>query len=418
MSRYLGYCLALSIAVVSIGGATIVGCAGGQAPADKFDFAGTAKDFSMPVPDLTGADLTGADLAGADLSGGCPGKDLMNDAANCGRCGRSCGAALCTMGRCPAETLYSNQPFPVGLAGDATQLYWSCVNGGSNGFIFRGPIGGGTRVEVANTVVNAGGLTVGGGKIIWAEQGSGDNMGAVRTMPTSGMTGTPTPTNLGTSEASPTSVITNGTNVYWTNSGTSAGSNGVIRQSPIGGGGATNLGTSTNLLTAGVLFLQGTTVFFTQEGLPANSFNDGKVSKIVSFAGAATDIATAQKHPFGITADASFVYWAEFENGTVYKAPVGGGAGMPIATGQMKPEHVAVDSTGVYWTNRGTADGSGGYTGGQIMYLPLAGGTPVALAINQNDPIKLILDATYVYWVNAGTTAASHQNGEVVRVVK
>src|SRR5262245_23399284 len=74
--------------------------------------------------------------------GPCANADLMSDGLNCGRCGRSCGGAACSMGRCPVTTLYLSQR-PYGIAVQGKNVFWTSVGSGLDGSVHKGTTTGG-----------------------------------------------------------------------------------------------------------------------------------------------------------------------------------------------------------------------------------------------------------------------------------
>jgi hypothetical protein len=385
-------------------GAAVHGCATppGSDNGDR-DFARN-DDFSIPGGfDFAGLDLTGFsfDMAG---SGTCAGKDLMNDSANCGRCGRSCGADVCTMGRCPTVTMFSNENGPVGLAKDATSLYWS-AGADASGYINKGLIGGGAPGSIDSGLANIQGIAASGNKVVWAVGGSTDNTGKLRGIIPGVMGGNPV--DIVTGEKYPRGVYTDGTTVYWTAMGTGAGSyqDGALRKASVAMGSTASAVGNGVLKYAGIVFGQGANLFFTEQGSIGVGSTDGKVWKIAANAAstvAPSMLAMNQHSPFGIAADATNIWWLADDG--VFKQAQSGGTAMNVDATAASRDHIVVDTTGVYWTVEGTSNGSGGFNAdGKIMYAPLAGGTPVALAINQRGPIKIISDATTIYWTNYGS---------------
>ena len=245
----------------------------------------------------------------------------------------------------------------------------------------------------------------------------------------------------------PTSMVVDGSNVYWVNQ-----NDGSVAKVPIAGGTATTLAAGSG--NAWQIAIDATNVYWSDSG-------SLKVSKVPLGGGSTTVLASGEINPVGIAVDGSNVYWTNYFGGTVRKAPIGGGSPTTLVSGQSNPTGMVVDATSVYWVNSpqngvgsalmkaplggGSAtllspaecgpsnggivlDGTSVYwvnnSGGTVKKLPLAGGTVTTLATGQDGPYRIALDATNVYWTNqtggtvmkapiaggAATTIASGQN--------
>ena len=137
----------------------------------------------------------------------------------------------------------------------------------------------------------------------------------------------------------------------------------------------------------------------------------GTVNQVPSSGGTMTQLASSPS-PYGITYDASFVYFTSqgtpasgYTDGAVLKVPIGGGDGgapIALATGRPKPQAIAVDGLDVYWLEPGAT------TSGALLSCPLAGcpsNTPKVIYGMLALPYGLALDATNVYL----TTSAGGQ---------
>lgn len=125
-------------------------------------------------------------------------------------------------------------------------------------------------------------------------------------------------------------------------------------------------------------------------------------------------VATGQKYPRGLTANATHVYWSNFghtgmplsgSSSRIMRAALGAvsstsiGAPEIFADGQMDARHLAIDATNsyLYWINGGSGPGK---NDAGVMRMPLTGGTPTRL-IAATYPVDLALDSTYVYWLDS-----------------
>ena len=132
-------------------------------------------------------------------------------------------------------------------------------------------------------------------------------------------------------------------------------------------------------------------------------------------------VATGQKYPRGLTANATHVYWSNFghtgmplsgSSSRIMRAALGAvsstsiGAPEIFADGQMDARHLAIDATNsyLYWINGGSGPGK---NDAGVMRMPLTGGTPTRL-IAATYPVDLALDSTYYFRIDSvnefGTT--------------
>lgn len=102
---------------------------GGGTPVD----GGGSRD-SDPVPVVEASTVPGTD-AGADATADAqveagPCLDLIEDPKNCGRCGHDCLGGKCSDARCQPSTIITGEAAAtLGVAVDATTLYWSRFDG-------------------------------------------------------------------------------------------------------------------------------------------------------------------------------------------------------------------------------------------------------------------------------------------------
>jgi hypothetical protein len=147
--------------------------------------------------------------------------------------------------------------------------------------------------------------------------------------------------------AAPRRVATDGTQVYWTNSG-----DGTAMSCPVSGCGTPNLlGTASNFV--GPIKVAGNSVYWAGG------------SGIVTCAGAGcnqnpTPIATNQSLPVDLAVDSANLYWANeampgVVPGAVMQCALGGCNGAPLQLGSGSgPVAVASDGRNVYWCSTDT----------------------------------------------------------------
>lgn len=146
-------------------------------------------------------------------------------------------------------------------------------------------------------------------------------------------------------------------------------------------------------------------VFFTQSSFGVEC--DGMVRFVPRAGGQITDVAEEICHLIGLAADATAVYWSEFDSATQtgrimkMKAPY---TGTPIVLDAVaiQPNLIAIDDAWVYYAAAGT---------GVIARVAKNGHQRQLLADGQQLPLSVAVDRTHVYW-------STVLDGEVKRVAK
>ena len=242
----------------------------------------------------------------------------------------------------------SAQPTVVGIAVDATSVYWT--NLVSSGTVMKAPLGGGS------------------------------------------------PVTLAFGQDYPYDVAVDGTSVYWTNTGSASG-DGSVMKTPLGGGTQTTL--ASGLVGPRGIAVDSTSVYWSDMiGSYADVMKAPIEGNIVGST-PTTIYVSNQSNIFCIAVDATSIYWGSTGPSTVMKAPLGGGEPTTLAalstTGQSNFFGIAVDATSVYWISEFSRT-AGGSSGGAVMRIPLGGGTPITLASGQYEVDCIAIDALDVYW--------------------
>lgn len=117
-------------------------------------------------------------------------------------------------------------------------------------------------------------------------------------------------------------------------------------------------------------------------------------------------VAKNQNFPIGLAANASAIFWAErgdspwdgspdSGSGRIWTAGLDGSNPHPIATGQHDPEGIAADASAVYWTNFNSQNGT-------IMRYDLASGAVSTVATDQGYTGGILDVNGSVYWFGQG----------------
>jgi hypothetical protein len=314
----------------------------------------------------------------SDCNGTCT-NVLGSDANNCGSCGHSCFGGICAAGVCKPGTL---APSPglgcgvVGLTTDGSTIYWtelcnttgevfSCSGTGCNNspsMLYQGlpagqilalggslywesekhgypstvqacpPSGCGSPTALGQLVT--GGIAIGGSDLLWWDSntsiytcalGSCANPGGVPYITATSGTG------------GPQTIAANGSNVFWTDTGT-----GAIRGCAVSSGAC---GSAFNVAPSSgpsLIIADASNVYFSDNN---NIWQCPASSGCTSPIGLAAGLQSANS----LASDGTYVYWTT--GNSVVRAQIGAAnSATPIGGTQSAPSTVGVTSSGVYWS--------------------------------------------------------------------
>jgi hypothetical protein len=277
---------------------------------------------------------------------------------------------------------------PIGLAVDATHVYWTDEFSDS---VREVPLGGGAVGTLATAQLNLGGLVVDSTNAYWAI--GNELMGTIMKVP---LQGAGTPVAVATEQDSPEFlVLGSGGNVLWTTYSSSAGTGiGTVGEVGVDGGAVSTIASGQNAPEG--LAVDATHVYWANGGT-SSSTNGSIVMRALS-GGTPTTLVSGLVSPTAIAVDATSVYWtSRVASGAVLKMSLGGGVITSLATGQASPSAIAVDATSVYWTTYGTIVNNT-ITDGTVVKVGLNGGALTTLVAGQDGPQTIAVDGTSVYF--------------------
>ncbi|HEY8086318.1 MAG TPA: hypothetical protein VIF09_00685, partial [Polyangiaceae bacterium] len=332
----------------------------------------------------------------------------------------------CTAAACPPVVMAGDLHYPVGLAVDATHLYWiEAGNGVSDPYA---PL---VRILKSAPCLHATDACRG----VLDSMAGGDPFTSLSLA-------------VGPGQACYTQTYNTpaGHSVYCVAFGAGAGTRGIYQ----GAGAATQVVVTTDTIawtdfgqgaanTDGALFAVPADAGFTPDahavlsGQPGPSAlatdgadlvwaeygptaDAGSVRRVPLDGGGSTLLAAAQASPASVATYAGFVYWASLGDGTVRRVKDDGtGPVETVSAGEIAPAAVYADATGVYWIDAGTGPD---YLDGALRRADLAGGNATTMMSGLVNLQAMAVDDVDVYVCNAGTVGGQYHDGTIWQIAK
>ena len=375
------------------------------------------------VPDASTGDAPVADAseAGTASDGGGAGDGGVDSASETGDGGRPCTATACS-----PVVMANDLHYPVGLAVDATHLYWiEAGNGVSDPdaplvrilksapcLKSTDPCRGVLDPMAGGDVFQSLSLAVGPDQVCYTQTYNSPAQHSVYCVGF-GSGGGKRAVYQGNGAAA--QIVTTADTIAWADFGQAASSSqGAVFAVPADAG----FTADAQALASGrpgpsALAVDGPAFFWAEYGTSAEA---GAVQRASLDGGAPTLVAGGQTSPDGVAAYAGYAYWVSTGDGAVRRAKEDGtGAVETLSSGENVPVALAVDASGVYWINAGTGPD---YLDGALRRVDLAGGTATTMMAGIANVQALAIDDTDVYFCNAGTTGKQFLDGTIWQMPK
>jgi hypothetical protein len=269
---------------------------------------------------------------------------------------RGCPKTGCTDSGTP---LAQNQPFPGGVACQGTQLAWANAGQGPN--FSDGTVQSCSTArcmgQASGPAPGAAAVAVDGQELYFVQL---LNPGTLSKCTIGDCTN---PQVLMTGVVYPDALALDTQNVFVASYGT-GGSDGMVLRCSRTGCGDAGFPIATGQVAVSGIAIDGSNVYWTSQGTTAG-MNDGAVFSCPKSGCPATPqpLTTSRPSPYSIAVDDSQVYWTErgtrptLKDGAIVRCPTQGCGNGPevLAADQIDPHGLALDGTALYWGSNGPA---------------------------------------------------------------
>jgi hypothetical protein len=349
-----------------------------------------------------------AALVSCNLLIGLSTEPTLTDAGADGGCAHDCLGGACTAGACQPTTIATNQGGPIMVAEFGPSIFWTDFQGNTVGTASKAD--GGAAIFAGSTDSPLG-LAANDAGVFVA------NAGLSGTVLRCDYTGCASQSVIFDAGFTNTDLVVNGGFVYWLQ----ADGDEIDRLAQSGTGNVQTVATTdtnNNSHYLDRIATDGTSVYWSE------TFNDKILSRAIG-SNNSTTIYTfpTNSGPSAIHYDNGVLYFATFgaanAQGTVsYGSLDGSGGAQPLAAAQRNPYAIATDDTYVYWTTEGDFDTNNNPAGnGGLFRCAKAGcsGNPDQLVTGLVDARGIAVDDVAIYFA---TFETGNGDGKIWRLAK
>ena len=331
----------------------------------------------------------------ADPTDGCE-AHLTDDAASCGSCARDCGQARCIDGLCEHNVLAAGLDRPIGIAADASHVYWASF--AETGAVFRVSKTGGPSQPLMTAVARPYEVVVGDDDVFVTEYGTPPTFaGNVFRVPKAGgAVETLVPNTVAASE-----LAADAQTLFWVSSHPAIDGASIHAVPRIGGQDVVLLSAEAHILD---IVVHGGALYWLTAASPP-TYSDGAIHRSdLDGTNRSTLAADLGRPALEIAVDDDFVYFGDRNDRTLSRVPVAGGARELIGVVPSTLQTIELAGAFVYVTT--------GATGG-VHRVDLVDGGTINVSLGGTWPFDLVADDTFIYWSERGAPTA--EDGAIVK---